>query len=319
MLLAAKLLIFLGFLLVAAVSATLWKARTNERLAEVHYPPEGQFLEIDGHRVHALVRGAGPDLVLIHGSSGSVRDFSFDLVDRLADHFRVIVIDRPGLGYTDRINDSGATIFQQADLLRRAAAQLGAERPIVLGQSYGGSVALAWAARHPDDIAALVTLAAPALPWDTPLSRYYQITSHPLLGPLVIPLLTAWISESRVASEVESVFAPQTAPKGYAAHFGPGLTLRRKSLRANAMQRANLLDEIRALEPELSQITTPTEILHGDIDVTVSQDIHARPLSRIVSNAQLTILPGIGHMPHHAATDDVIAAIHRAATRATLH
>ena len=71
--LAAKLFIFLAIVLVAFVATTLWKARANEARAEAAYPPEGQIISVDGVDVHAVVRGAGPDLVLIHGSSGSTR------------------------------------------------------------------------------------------------------------------------------------------------------------------------------------------------------------------------------------------------------
>jgi pimeloyl-ACP methyl ester carboxylesterase len=114
------------------------------------------------------------------------------------------------------------------------------------------------------------------------------------------------------------VFAPQAAPEGYADHFGTGLTLRRKSLRANAFQRAHLLDQIKELSPRLPEISVPMEILHGDADTTVSLDIHARPMANEIASAELTILPGIGHMPHHVAQPDVLAAIDRAATRAAL-
>lgn len=314
---AAKLFISIAILLAAFVAATLWKARANEARAEAAYPPEGQFISVDGVSIHAVVRGAGPDLVLIHGSSGSARDFTFSLVDKLASDYRVIVIDRPGLGYTEAIAD--ATIDRQAALLQKAATKLGAQKPIVLGQSYGGSVALAWAVNHPDDLSALVALATPALPWTSGLSTFYKTMSHPILGRLAAPLLTAWVSNERVANEVESVFAPQTAPKGYAEYFGPGLTLRRSSLRANALQRAGLLEEITALSQRYGAITVPTELVHGDADTTVGLEIHSRPLSQQLDVADLTLLAGIGHMPHHSAQDDIIAAIHRAANRAGLH
>lgn len=315
--LAAKLFIFLVIVLVAFAVATLWKAHVNEARAEAAYPPEGQILTIDGVNVHAVVRGAGPDLVLIHGSSGSARDFTFSLVDQLTTRYRVIVIDRPGLGYSDAIHD--ATIDRQAALLQKAAAQLGAEKPIVLGQSYGGSVALAWAVNHPDTLSALVAVATPALPWTSGLSRFYRTMSHPVLGPIAAPILTAWVSTERVSHEVESVFAPQSAPTGYAEHFGPGLTLRRASLRANALQRAGLLEEITGLSKRYEAISVPTELVHGDADYTVGLEIHSRPLSQQIAGAKLTTLEGIGHMPHHSAQDDIIAAIHRAATRAGLH
>ncbi|CUK25365.1 acetoin dehydrogenase E2 subunit dihydrolipoyllysine-residue acetyltransferase [Cognatishimia activa] len=315
--LAVKLFIFLVILVIAFVAVTVWKAGANEARAESNYPPEGQLLDIDGVQVHAVVRGEGPDLVLIHGSSGSTRDFTFALVERLAPDFRVIVFDRPGLGYTGTIEDP--TIERQADLLGKAAAQLGAPKPIVLGQSYGGSVALAWAVNHPDDLSALVTLASPALPWTTGLSTFYKTLSNPILGPITAPLITAWVSRDRVTQGVESVFAPQSAPKGYGDYFGPGLTLRRASLRANAIQRARLLNEIKSLSLRYEAISVPMEIVHGDADTTVGLHIHSRPLAARLDQANLTVLEGVGHMPHHVAEDDIIAAIKRASHRAALH
>lgn len=310
-----SLILFVIFL----TGLTLWKAARHERRAEASHPPIGQFLEIDGHRVHAVVMGQGPDVVLIHGASGNVRDMTFSLAPRLAERYRVIVIDRPGLGYTDRINRSGATITQQAELLMKTARTLGADKPIVMGQSYGGAVALAWAVNHPDSISALVPLAAASNPWNTPLDRYYKVLSHRWIGPIAIPILTAWVPDERVSRAVASVFEPQAEPEGYDAYFGTGLTLRRKSLRANAMQRANLKQEIINQHTRYGEISVPTEIVHGDADTTVSIRIHSEPLVQQIPGAVLTRLPGIGHMPQHVAQDEVVAAIDRAAARAGLN
>ncbi|PCH70206.1 MAG: alpha/beta hydrolase, partial [Rhodobacteraceae bacterium] len=110
----------------------------QEKLAEKNYPPQGQFIDVDGTRIHAVVMGSGPDLVLIHGSSGSTRDMTFSLAPQLAENFRVIVFDRPGLGWSERIGENGASLTQQAEILMKAAQKLGADKPIVMGQSYGG-------------------------------------------------------------------------------------------------------------------------------------------------------------------------------------
>lgn len=312
-----KLALFLlAFALIALVGYVQIKARQNEARAEAHFPPEGQILQVQGHRVHAVVMGAGPDLVLIDGSSGNTRDFTHSLAPLLARDYRVIVFDRPGLGYSDRINRTGASISQQAALLSNAARQLGAHRPIVLGQSYGGAVALAWAVERPDALAALVLLGAPTQPWSTPLDRYYRVTSHRFLGPLVIPFITAFVDDARVETAVSDIFAPQMPLPGYLAHIGAGLTLRRDSLRANALQRANLLAEITALQPRYGAISAPVEVLHGTADTTVSLEIHVPRFLRQVPGARLTRLDGIGHMPQHVAQDQVIAALRRAASRA---
>lgn len=305
--------------LVSLHGVTLWRATRHETRAQADYPPEGQFLTVDGHRVHAVVQGDGPDVVLIHGASGNTRDFTLSLMQALAGRYRVIVFDRPGLGYSDRIDNAGATIRQQADLLSRACAQLGADKPIVLGHSYGGAVALAWAVHCPDRIAALVPLAAASQVWDGPLPRYYRLLSHRWVGPLVIPYLTAWVPDARVGRELESIFTPQLPPPGYGAHIGAGLTLRRASLRANALQRAHLNREIRDLVPAYPGICVPTEILHGSADMIVGLPVHSVPLSRQIPGARLTVLPGIGHIPQHVAEPHVIAAIDRAAARAGLN
>lgn len=309
---ALKLLISLVIL------ACLWawvlhRAAKAEAAAEAEFPPQGQLLQVNGHTVHALVMGDGPDLVLIHGSGGNLRDMTLSLAPELAETYRVILLDRPGHGYTDRINTTGATLKDQAHLLAAAARQLGADKPIVLGHSFGGAVALAWAVYEPDSISGLIPLAAPSNPWETGLPLFYQITSHPILAPIVNPLLTAFVPDSRVESGVASVFAPNDVPAGYLDHFGASLTMRRDSLRANALQRRNLLGEIKALLPLYGQIKVPTEIVHGTADITVGLSIHSDKLVNQIPGAVLTPLPGIGHMPQHSAHDAVISAIHRIA------
>lgn len=296
------------------------RARRHEARAETQYPPEGQIVEIEGHEVHAVLMGpeGAPEVVLIHGSSGNTRDFTHGLAPLLARDFRVLVFDRPGLGYSGEVNPKGATITEQSALLSRASRHLGLRKPIVLGQSYGGAVALAWGVHHPDSAAALVLLAAPSQPWSTGLGWYYTLLSNRVLGPLAIPLLTAFVRDARVARELDAIFAPQSPPPGYGAHIGASLTLRRASLRANALQRANLLDEVRALQPHYPHIPLPVEVLHGTADTTVGLHIHATPLAAQLPSAHLTALPGIGHMPHHVAQPEVIDAVHRAARRAGL-
>ncbi len=318
----AKACLILLCLLVAFAAVTAWRADRREKQTEAAYPPEGQFVTVNGHHVHVVVRGAAkgtaPDVVLIHGASGSTRDMTFSLSGKLEKNYRVIVIDRPGLGYTPRLHRRGETLAEQAALLQGATGALGADKPIVVGQSYGGAVALAWAVHHPESLSALVTLSAASNPWTTPLSRYYKTTSSWWGAFTAVPLISAWVPERVVSQGVAEVFEPQDVPQGYAAYFGPGMTLRRNSMVANARQRANLLSQINAQVPLYKTISVPTEILHGDTDATVGLEIHSRPLSKQIPNSVLTVLPGIGHMPQHVAQDAVVAAVNRAAHRAGL-
>lgn len=301
------------------------RATTRESAAERAFPPDGRIVTVNGTKVHAIVTGSGPDLVLIHGASGNTRDFTFDFVDRVKKDYRVIVFDRPGLGWTDRLpgaegpfNTAFETPYAQADLLQSAARQLGVKKPIVLGHSFGGAVALAWALNHPDDTAALVLVSAVSNPWPGDLGALYTINASALGGAMIVPLITAFAPETMIESTIASIFAPQLAPEGYAQSVGVGLTVRRESLRANARQVNNLRPQIVEMSRSYADITMPTEILHGTSDTIVPMDIHSEPLSRQISGARLTRLDGIGHMPHHSTPQAVTDAIDRAAHRAGL-
>ncbi len=316
--LVLKAVVYILCALTVFALLTLWRAHVRETAAQDAYPAEGQFIDVNGHQVHAVVRGAGPDLVLIHGASGSTRDYTHTLVAQLETDFRVIVFDRPGFGYTPRLHSAGESLEEQADFLAAAAAHLGADRPIVLGQSFGGAVALAWAVHHQETMAGLVLLAAPSNLWSTPVDLLYRATSSRLGATLVVPILTAWVPRSYVATAIAEVFEPQEEPEGYAAHFGPSLTLRRKTMIANARQRVRLLSDIKQLIPNYGKISVPTELLHGDTDTIVGLSIHSALLVDQLQDANLTVLKGVGHMPQHVSQREIIKALERLTKRAGL-
>jgi pimeloyl-ACP methyl ester carboxylesterase len=274
--------------------------------------------------VHAQVEGSGPDLVLLHGASGNLRDFTFSFVDRLKDDYRVIAFDRPGLGWTERADrfgpwtPSAESPAQQAALLQAAADRLGVENPLVLGHSYGGAVALAWGLAQPDDTAGLIVVAGASTPWPGGLGPMYSVMGSSWGGALLAPLITAWSPEARIDGALRGIFAPDPVPPGYARHIGTGLTLRRESFRANARQVNTLRPHVVKMSKRYGTLPMPVEIVHGTADDTVPLEIHSEPLSRQIPDANLTRLEGVGHMPHHAAPDAVEQAIHRAASRAGL-
>jgi pimeloyl-ACP methyl ester carboxylesterase len=311
-----RLLIGLLVLVLVFGAVTLWRVGKRQAEAERAFPPEGRFVEVEGHPVHYVQRGAGPDLVLIHGASGNTRDFTFSLVDQLTDRYRVTVFDRPGLGHTPRLAARGVTLKDQADLLVAASRALEINQPIVLGQSFGGAVAMAWAVHHPEEVAAIVNLAGATYPWPGELDRFYALLARPVIGPVLAHLVGAWVSEAYIQDAIEGVFLPQNEPSGYGEYIGAPLVARPHSLIANAQQRTDLREELRVQSQSYPALTLPIEILHGDADDTVSLKIHYEALARDVPSARLTPLPGIGHMPQHVAQAEVIAAIDRAARRA---
>jgi pimeloyl-ACP methyl ester carboxylesterase len=291
--------------------ATLWRSASREAAAEAAYPPTGQFITVDGRRLHYEVAGQGPDLVMIHGASGSLRDLTFSLRDQLTDRYRVIVVDRPGLGHSDPLDDQ--SLLAQARFIKAGMAQLGVTNPIVLGQSYGGSVALAWALDGGPR--ALVLVSSPSMPWPGKLDPWYRLTDTWIGRTLAIPLASAFVPDSYVRAATAAVFAPDPVPPGYDEWLGTPLTLRRETLATNTAQVNALRAELVTMEPRYTTLTLPVELIHGSADTIVPLDIHSSPLSRLLPNATLTVIPGAGHMPHHAHAQVVIEAIDRAALR----
>lgn len=284
--------------------------------AEAAYPPTGRLLTVDGIRVHADQRGRGPDVVLIHGASGNTRDFTFALADRLAREFRVTAFDRPGLGWSDWPGDAAVSPFEQARILRAAARELGIRRPVVVGHSYGGSVAMAWALSDPGGTGAVVSLAGATMPWPGGLGPWYAVTGSDFGAATVVPLISAFVPLDRAERAIAGIFAPDPVPAGYADYIGAGLTLRAETLRANARQVSRLKPYVTAMAEAYPQLQVPVEIVHGTADTIVPHVIHAEPMAKLLPRARLTLLEGVGHMPHHAAPDATLAAIRRAAQAA---
>lgn len=289
-------------------------ARQTEGRAAIAYPPEGSMVPTRLGRIHAVVAGSGPDVVLIHGLSGSTRDFTHALMPALASRYRVIALDRPGLGWSDPVA-GGAAMRVQAACLREAAAALGAHRPIVLGQSYGGAVALAWAVDAPQSVRALVAVAAASHPSRTGLPALYLLPALPVVGPVIRLLAAAWVPDALIAREARMAFAPQPVPQGYLQHFGPRLSLRRFSQRENARQLAGARRDLTALAARYPALDVPVEQVHGDADLILPLCAHAGPLAQALPDTRLVTLHGIGHMPHHVAVPEVVAAVDRAARR----
>lgn len=316
-------------LLIAAATIIAFAVFTDRRAdlreaeIEARYPPTGQLVKVNGRTVHVIVRGNGPDLVLIHGAGSNARDMALAFADRLEDRYRIFIPDRPGHGWTDRepalksaFNTKAESPADQAALLAAAVQQLGATNPIVAGHSFGGAVAMAWALDHPHS--ATVIISGVTMPWPGEVSVSYRLLGSSIGSAIIAPVATAFITQDYARSTADDTFTPQSAPETYYESAGIPLAIRTASLRATNQQVNTLRPYVVEQSKRYDEITTPIEIVHGTEDKSVLASIHAEPLAERMDNVRYTPLPGLGHMPHYVVPDDVIAAIDRAAARAGL-
>lgn len=313
------ILVALVVLLTGCAAFLDQRADTREAEWEAQTPPLGQFVTVDGARIHVFDAGrpypGAPDLVLIHGANGTLRDFTFDLVARLQDDFRVLAVDRPGLGYSDTLGEADSDPRAQARVLRAALLQLGLERPIVLGHSYGGAVAMGWALEFEDDTAGVVLLAGATYPWPGPLGGWYRLNDTPIGRP-ARALVAALAPQNTVSAVLDEVFQPARVPPGYVEYFGPNLSLRRASQANNTRQVNALLSYVTQMYRSYPSLTLPIELIHGDADTIVGLELHSRRMVQEVASARLTIVENGGHMPQHSNPQMVVDAIHRVRDRA---
>jgi pimeloyl-ACP methyl ester carboxylesterase len=279
------------------------------RRSERKHPPEGSFLVVDGVRLHYSDRGTGTPVVLIHGNAVTGDDWNTSGVAELLLHtHRVIIFDRPGFGYSERPRGRLWTAAQQAELLHKALLQLGAERPVVVGHSWGTLVALALAVRHQADIAGLVLLsgyyfwtarpdvvmvAPAALPVLGDILRY---TVSPILGWLQMPLLK-W-----------AMFSPAGVPRRFQAEYSPAMALRPSQIRATSVDGALMIPGALNLRRHYKTLTLPVVIIAGDGDKIVFKR-RSKQLRDSIPGSRLEIVKGAGHMVHHVATRQVARAV----------
>jgi len=286
-------------------------AWNSVRRAEKRYPPIGKFLYVKGTRIHYLMEGSGPPVVLLHGAGGNIRDWSFKTIDALKKDFTVIAFDRPGHGYTECLHNEGETLEEQADILAAAMKLLGHHEAIIVGYSFGGAVALLWALNYPRMVQGLCLIGAVSNNWVLTTSWLYDWAAAKSTSWFFAPFLAGIVPNHWVEEDYRGVFAPQKPPQGFFEHVGVPLTVRTKSFRANSRQIARLRPQILKMVDEYHKLDMPIELIHGTLDRSVPIKIHSDVLIDQVPHAVYRRLEGFGHGIHQLATPTIVDSLKR--------
>lgn len=276
------------------------------------FPPQGEMVEVAGATLHVVDLGphdAGLPIVMLHGASSNLEAMRSPLGDLLAQRRRVILIDRPGHGWSTRARRHDSTPEVQARMIDEALSKLGIDRAVLVVHSWSGALGARLALDYPHRVAGLVMLAPVTHPWRGGVGRYNEIIAMPVIGPLLAYTITLPLGYFLTTSGARNVFLPQTMPDGFVTDTATPLLLRPREFIANAFDLVTLKQSVAAQAARYGEIAAPTVIIAGEADKTVSTSIHARPFAATVPNAKLIVLPDLGHMVQSAVPDLVKAEI----------
>jgi pimeloyl-ACP methyl ester carboxylesterase len=259
-------------------------------------PPRGQFVAVGGDRIHYVTRGEGSPIVFVHGLNGQLDNFSYLDMDALAAKHRVVVLDRPGSGYSTRGPASRATLSAQAVTVAAFIRALGLDKPVVVGHSLGGAVALALALNHPELISGAALIA--------PLSHHQDEAPPPLRRLAIRSALIRWLVAHTVAVPLtvrhgetisRIVFGPDDAPLDFPEKGGGLLALRSSSFYGASTDLAAAQEDLAGMEARYPELAVPVAVIFGRQDPILDATAHGEALAAKSPRVALTLVDG-GHM-----------------------
>lgn len=311
---AASLLLLAGLIVAGLAFFTCLIAQR----VQAALPPTGRFVDVSGVRFHVREQGKGPPLLLIHGLSGQMRHYTYGVVERLADRFRVVTVDRPGSGYSVRHPSTPADLSTQAAALAALIDELQLGRTVVVGHSLGGAVALALAIEHPRCVAGLALLA--------PLTHVPDGNAVPAafkaltISSSWFRTMFAWTlaTPAFIATShriLKQVFGPDPVPVDFATRGGGLLSLRPGQFIAASVDMQAVPERLPSLAARYGEIHVPLSVLFGREDRILDWKANGQALVDKVSGATLRLVDA-GHMLPVTHPDLAAGFIREAAERA---
>ena len=309
-----SILLTLILIIALIVAGLVLFAANTARKVEAAVPPCGQFIEIDGQRLHYIdTGGTGPAIVMIHGLGGTLWNYTYALVDKLSGEFRVIAVDRPGSGYSTRPDDAPAKLSTQANTLAKFVRALGLKQPLLVGHSLGGALSLAIALDHPDCAGALALIA--------PLTHAQDDVPEPFRGMVIksraMLKIIAWTlaipMSIRSAPELlKIVFGPDAVPADFPTRGGGLLGLRPKSTSSDL---AAVNEDLPGMMKRYGGLSIPLGMLFAKGDRILDYRRQGEAMKQTCPALDLVLLDEHGHMLPVTAPDSTAGLIRRVAAR----
>ncbi len=279
-------------------------------------PRTGRLVRLGDTTVRVLEHpGKDPAVVLIHGLPGTAQDF--DKVTALLPGRHTIAFDRPGFGYS-----SGGyhPLAEQLTTLRQLLAALNVRRPVLVGHSYGGTLALAYAEQRPQDVRGLVLVDAAAGgehsgALQRAQSHLVQVLSWPVVQPLADLTFSQLLRTASAKQADAAAFDPGNVDPAH-EHRVLALNMQHSELDAFAGEQLHIDDAMAGVDKRLAALQTPAVVVQGTDDQFVKPE-HGRRIAATLPHARLVMVGG-GHMApyvHPAVIATAVRELLAASTR----
>jgi pimeloyl-ACP methyl ester carboxylesterase len=217
------------------------------------------------------------------------------------------VFDRPGHGYSERGDEKSMTVEGQARLLLKALEQLNVESPIVVGHSWGGSVALAMALLPGAKVSGLVLLAPAAYP-SAGSEWWAHLVEAPIIGAYLVKALTPLIGKRIVRESLREAYYPNEIQPEYLESVAE-LWLSEGRIKALVEDDKSLDASLELMSQSYSELRLPVIIVTGTSDQVVKPHEQAERLHAAIHGSRLITLPDTGHQIPQLRPDAVQEAI----------
>jgi pimeloyl-ACP methyl ester carboxylesterase len=309
------LLALVGILAICVAILVLFTAWTARKV-ESALPPKGRFVDVPGARLHIREFGEAnaqrPAILMIHGLAGQLSHYTYGVAGKLSAQHRVVVIDRPGSGYSTRAPQRAADLSSQAAAIAALVRTLGLGPSFVVGHSLGGAVALTMALEHPQQVAGLALLAPLThIREDVPPVFKGLTIASPLMRKLVAWTLAVPASIKNSKAALDMVFGPEAVPKDFATRGGGLLSLRPSSFLSASADLQALPERLPLVQARYGELRLPVSVLYGKDDRILDWKANGQALVDKVPGARLELIEG-GHMLPVTQVDKTAAFIETA-------
>lgn len=289
--------------------------RHTVRKIEAGLPPTGRFVDVPGARLHVIEQGQGQPVLLVHGLSGQLANFAYGMVEPLARDFRVVAVDRPAAGWSTREAGAPADLRAQADTLAALIDRLGMDKPLVVGHSLGGAIALALATYHPERVGGLALIAPLTHPPEeiSPVFKAMTIQSAAMRRLIAWTLLIPMSIRNR-EQVMDIVFGPDAVPADFPVRGGGLLALRPGHFLGASEDLIGAAHSLPPLVAHYGDLRVPVSILYGREDRILDYRKNGEAFVARMPAARLTLVTG-GHMLPVTAVDASVDFVRTAAAR----